>query len=118
MPLDDPAELLDCDFTLDRKRSTPSATPIKSAMKSYSATPVSAVKVQDYQTPVRQSRHRRSVSFSDGKREGPIRGLGREELRSDVIGNGSYMPSARSKRITAMIDAFNASGKTKPLTLG
>ena len=49
---------------------------IKSALKSNSLTPTSALKnSQRYQTPIHRKGHHRSVSFSDGKREGPIRGL-------------------------------------------
>jgi len=49
---------------------------IKSALKSNSLTPTSALKIsQRYQTPLQRNSHRRSVSFSDGKRDGPIRGL-------------------------------------------
>jgi hypothetical protein len=57
----------------------PSGTPvIKSALKSNSVTPTSAMKSSDrryYQTPLQRLVHRRSVSFSDGKRDGPIQGL-------------------------------------------
>ena len=49
---------------------------IKSALKSNSLTPTSALKnSRRYQTPVSRKGHHRSVSFSDGKRDGPIRGL-------------------------------------------
>lgn len=55
-----------------------STTPvIKSALKSNSATPTSALKNSDrrhYQTPLHRTSHHRSVSFSDGKRDGPIQG--------------------------------------------
>ena len=48
---------------------------IKSALKSNSLTPTSALKnSQRYQTPIHRKGHQ-SVSFSDGKRDGPIRGL-------------------------------------------
>ncbi|KAJ7070034.1 hypothetical protein C8F01DRAFT_1246184 [Mycena amicta] len=70
----------------------PSATktPAKSAMKSGpSSSEVNDPIRARYKTPKRA--HRRSVSFSDGKRDGPIRGL-------DV----QLQPSARSKRITEM----------------
>jgi hypothetical protein len=54
------------------------ATPvIKSALKSNSATPTSALRNggrSRFQTP-NTNAHRRSVSFSDGKRDGPMRGL-------------------------------------------
>ncbi|KAJ7505561.1 hypothetical protein B0H11DRAFT_1796409 [Mycena galericulata] len=67
------------------------ATPTP-AMKGASATPSSVLKDpsrERYRTPKRS--HRRSVSFSDGKRDGPIRGL------------HSVEPSARSKRIADML---------------
>ena len=49
---------------------------IKSALKSNSLTPTSALKnSQRYQTPIHRKGYHRSVSFSDGKRDGPIRGL-------------------------------------------
>ena len=48
---------------------------IKSALKSNSLTPTSALKNSPrYQTPLHRKGHQRSVSFSDGKRDGPIRG--------------------------------------------
>ena len=48
---------------------------IKSALKSNSLTPTSALKnSQRYQTPLHTKGHHRSVSFSDGKRDGPIQG--------------------------------------------
>ncbi|KAJ6584656.1 hypothetical protein B0H19DRAFT_1105892 [Mycena capillaripes] len=88
------------------KNRTPSAvlkthavTPI-SVMKSASATPSSALKDpsrQRYRTPRRTHTHRRSVSFSDGKRDGPIRGL------------NSVEPSARSKRIAEMLARSDSS---------
>lgn len=57
--------------------STP--TPIiKSALKSGGPTPTSVLRSTDrrqYRTPLQKTlAHRRSVSFSDGKREGPIQG--------------------------------------------
>ncbi|KAJ7695714.1 hypothetical protein B0H17DRAFT_1055320 [Mycena rosella] len=86
------------------KNQTPSsalakhgATPT-SAIKSSAATPSSALKDpsrQRYRTPRRT--HRRSVSFSDGKRDGPIRGLSAVE------------PSARSKRIAEMLARSDSS---------
>ncbi|KAJ6557226.1 hypothetical protein DFH09DRAFT_1163435 [Mycena vulgaris] len=75
----------------------PEATPT-SAFKSNGATPSSVLKDpsrQRYRTPRRT--HRRSVSFSDGKRDGPIRGLSSGE------------PSARSKRIAEMLARSDSS---------
>lgn len=89
--------------------ATPSVTPMKSALKAHSTTPSSTLR---YQTPMRRG-HRRSVSFSDGKRDGPIRGLGRdgghgdEQQESAVV---SFVPSARSKRIANMMEALENSG--------
>ncbi|KAJ7163243.1 hypothetical protein C8R46DRAFT_1352952 [Mycena filopes] len=86
------------------------ATPFKtsaptSAMKSTPGpgpTPSSALKdptKQRFRTPRRA--HRRSVSFSDGKRDGPIRGLSST--------GGGVEPSARSKRIAEMLARSDSS---------
>jgi hypothetical protein len=95
--------------------STAPATPvIRSALKSSSATPVSALKDPQgkYQTPVGKHghHHRRSVSFSDGKRDGPIRGLGRTTDGGSGGGVG-FVPSARSKRIADMMVDLEESGE-------
>ena len=94
------------------------STPvIRSALKSATTTPVSALKDPSRQrSPVSKSGHRRrrSVSFSDGKREGPIRGLGRSvEVQGPgaYSDGGSFVPSARSKRIAALMDDLEGSGK-------
>ncbi|KAF9235186.1 hypothetical protein BU15DRAFT_89671 [Melanogaster broomeanus] len=95
------------------------ATPMppKSVLKSTSTTPVSALKDpnrEKYSTPARKLGHRRSVSFSDGKRDGPIRGLSIKPHESDDdIGtsmssldpsqSSSGLPSARSKRLAEMM---------------
>lgn len=63
--------------------AVPAGTPvIKSALKtprgSAGTTPTSAMRSADrrrYQTPSQRLSHGRSVSFSDGKREGPIQGM-------------------------------------------
>ncbi|KAF8208591.1 hypothetical protein K438DRAFT_1812522 [Mycena galopus ATCC 62051] len=71
-----------------------------SAMKSTTATPSSALKDPNrsrFRTPRRT--HRRSVSFSDGKRDGPIRGLS----------SAGVEPSARSKRIAEMLARSDSS---------
>ncbi|KAF8967099.1 hypothetical protein BDZ97DRAFT_1805167 [Flammula alnicola] len=79
-------------------------TPIiKSALKSNSATPTSAMKSADrryYQTPLQRLAHRRSVSFSDGKRDGPIQG---------ITASGGTVQSIRSKRIADMMNALEDS---------
>lgn len=111
-------------------------TPIaRSAMKSNSVTPVSALKDPSrsrVQTPLNRLAHRRSVSFSDGKREGPILGVGRNaptpdtttttatetdddsEVPIDVITANARsepaLPSARSKRIADMLEDLEDSG--------
>ncbi|KAG9315536.1 hypothetical protein JVU11DRAFT_3156 [Chiua virens] len=91
--------------------------PPKSALKSTSATPVSAMKDPNRdkrRTPAQRLGHRRSVSFSDGKRDGPIRGLvvklnesddGLETSMSSLEPTQSiaYSPSVRSKRIAEMM---------------
>ncbi|KAH9012964.1 hypothetical protein EDB83DRAFT_2444339 [Lactarius deliciosus] len=97
-------------------------TPIRSALKSVVASPaVSLVDplASNYRTPASKSGHRRSVSFSDGKREGPIRGLGRgtnQDISSDIDwtkapgGEPSFVPSIRSKRIGEMLDGLQNTG--------
>ncbi|KAG6909261.1 hypothetical protein DXG01_001323 [Tephrocybe rancida] len=100
-----------------------STTPaIRSVLKSGTATPASVLK-SNVQTPLHRG-HRRSVSFSDGKREGPIQGLG-ESTTTDVEGyetgtdilasleghpgsSSGIVQSARSKRIAQMMDALEA----------
>ncbi|KAJ7600466.1 hypothetical protein C8J56DRAFT_910325 [Mycena floridula] len=87
-----------------RGGTTPSTTPMKSALKSHSATPTSVMK---YRTPLRRNGHRRSVSFSDGKRDGPIQGLSRDPTEDSP--GPSFVPSVRSKRIADMMDALDDS---------
>ena len=102
-------------------------TPIRSALKSAVASPavsfVDPVTSNNW-TPASKPGYRRSVSFSDGKREGPIRGLGRSphadssdsELVGQVlIGDSSFEPSARSKRIGGMLDGLESTKKKKKL---
>ena len=96
------------------------ATPFPSAgrsgtVKSHSVTPVSALKDPNRSKTPAGLKHRRSVSFSDGKRDGPIRGLttkdaelsdfelGNEDLRGSGTRN-LFEPSVRSKRIAGMLD--------------
>ncbi|KAH7885133.1 hypothetical protein F5I97DRAFT_1928557 [Phlebopus sp. FC_14] len=102
-----------------RKSSTlTTPVPPKSALKSTSVTPVSAMKDPSrdmYRTPAQRVGHRRSVSFSDGKRDGPIRGLIVKPHESDDdVGTSAssslgtsqgteYVPSARSKRLAEMM---------------
>ena len=63
--------------TPSRAKASAATTPvIKSALKSNSATPTSALKNGNrsrFHTP-NTNAHRRSVSFSDGKKDGPIQG--------------------------------------------
>ena len=97
-------------------RNHPSTTSVvRSAMKSHSATPTSALKDPHrvrYQTPQPGKRHRRSVSFSDGKRDGPIRGLVDVTVEGGVSTVSGFVPSARSKRIALMMDALEDSGES------
>ena len=114
--------------TPSRKNSSPaSITPvIRSALKSNSATPTSALKNphrHKYQTPLHERGHRRSVSFSDGKHEGPIQGLhsstsGEEFSRalealsqSSLSGSSGVVQSVRSKRIADMMHALEDEGE-------
>ncbi|KAG5221203.1 sin component scaffold protein [Salix suchowensis] len=108
------------------RRSTGPAqasTPrVRSVLKSATATPVSVMKDSSrHRTPANKHRHRRSVSFSDGKRDGPIRGLSRtmEDSLSLASSSGAsenntirdaghatpgFVPSARSKRIADLVE--------------
>ncbi|KAF9220490.1 hypothetical protein BS17DRAFT_803983 [Gyrodon lividus] len=96
------------------------ATPSRPALKSTSATPVSAMKDPNrykYRTPAQKLGHRRSVSFSDGKRDGPIRGLSAKPHESDDdVGTSvssldpGYFPSARSKRIAELMQNLENTG--------
>ncbi|KAH9947417.1 hypothetical protein B0H21DRAFT_738596 [Amylocystis lapponica] len=104
-------------------RGTLGAMPtpvIRSALKSNSITPTSVMKTpygSQNRTPANRLGHRRSVSFSDGKRDGPIMGIGRNiptpdgsaEDNSPLAGgsnrsNAVLVPSARSKRIADMLE--------------
>lgn len=106
------------------QNSRPSSV-VRSALKQNTATPVSALKDRTHSkmsTPANQIGHRRSVSFSDGKRDGPIVGIGRnvptpdgtlesdDDAYSDLGGPGpstaASMPSARSKRIAGMLEGL------------
>jgi protein NUD1 len=103
---------------------TTSRTPVvRSALKSHSATPTSALKDPNrvrYQTPQQSKRHRRSVSFSDGKRDGPIRDLvdtiEREAVASGAAsmasGGSGSIQSVRSRRIAQMMHALEDSGQS------
>lgn len=106
-------------------------TPIiRSALKSNSVTPNSALKNpgrHKFRTPLQKPGHRRSVSFSDGKRDGPIRGLntststdGEDEVAHSALAESSaagsaatsFLPSVRSKRIADMMDALVDTGSS------
>ncbi|KAG2115465.1 hypothetical protein DEU56DRAFT_841154 [Suillus clintonianus] len=98
----------------------------RSALKSMSVTPVSAMKDPNrdrHRTPAQRLGHRRSVSFSDGKREGPIRGLNPKGHESDDdVGSlatsvtehdpaqGLFIPSARSRRIAELMENLESPG--------
>ncbi|KAF5376832.1 hypothetical protein D9757_008894 [Collybiopsis confluens] len=90
--------------------------PITSSVRSAMKIPASVLKDVSgarYRTPRRKSNHRRSVSFSDGKRDGPIRGLSKNADLGDITIPGDsrngFVPSARSKRITDMMVALEDS---------
>ncbi|KZT20011.1 hypothetical protein NEOLEDRAFT_1172770 [Neolentinus lepideus HHB14362 ss-1] len=84
-------------------RSTSLApTPLRSAMKSSSITP--------NKTPTFSSGHRRSVSFSDGKREGQIRDLHKNtRTLSAPEGDASKRISPRTWRISNMMEQLEGS---------
>lgn len=106
------------------------ATPFPSAgrsetVKSHSLTPVSALKDPNRSKSSTGLKHRRSVSFSDGKRDGPIRGLnakvaemGDSESGDESFGKGGtgnlFEPSLRSKRIEGMLDGLQDGCKSRP----
>ncbi|KAF6757564.1 hypothetical protein DFP72DRAFT_891521 [Ephemerocybe angulata] len=88
-------------------------TTVRSVLKS-SGTPNSAMKSRSrYETPQSQ-RHRRSVSFSDGKLDGPMVDLNSSTDTEGSSGRGGRtydksaitQPSARTKRIADMMDAL------------
>jgi hypothetical protein len=99
----------------------------RSALKSTSVTPVSAMKNPSrdrHRTPAQRLGRRRSVSFSDGKRDGPIRGLNPKGHESDDdVGSpatsisdhdpaqGLFIPSARSRRIAEMMQNLESPGE-------
>ncbi|EKM49632.1 uncharacterized protein PHACADRAFT_265191 [Phanerochaete carnosa HHB-10118-sp] len=112
----------------------PAPTPLRSALKSTSATPVSAMRNPGrgrLETPAPRISHRRSVSFSDGRREGPIAGLGRNQPTptpdGSILDDSAFdaefaefaepdsgapststalVPSTRSKRIAEMLEGL------------
>jgi len=111
--------------TPHRAHTVPATTPvIRSALKSRTLTPASALKdpsKSKYQTPLNKKGHHRSVSFSDGKRDGPIQGLtdstDGEELENFLSSanmsgtSGGFVPSARSRRIAQMMEALEDAGE-------
>lgn len=105
---------------------------IRSALKNQSATPNSVLKnpVQNrYQTPL--SKTGRSVSFSDGKMDGPICGLnesisteGDSDITQSVMGetsaagsNSGFLLSTGSKRIADMMNALVDSGSSHTVVI-
>ncbi|KAG6331606.1 hypothetical protein ID866_7482 [Astraeus odoratus] len=104
--------------------------PSRSALKSTSVTPVSAMKDPNrdkFRTPAQRMGHRRSVSFSDGKRDGPIRGLSAKPHESDDdVGtsvttimtsdpsqsSSGFSPSARSRRLADMMQKLEITGES------
>jgi len=108
-----------------RIRGAAQVTPvIRSVLKSNAITPASVLKDptrSKYLTPLQQGGSRRSVSFSDGKLEGPIQGLhdSGNSTTSPFSLDGSELavenhaelsPSARSKRIEEMMHALEDTG--------
>jgi hypothetical protein len=97
---------------------------VRSALRSNGNTPTSVLKDPNrskYQTPVEQKNQRRSVSFSDGRRDGPILGLhdssdsftvpfSTNVSNAEINVTGEMVPSARSKRIEEMMNALQDSG--------
>ena len=112
----------------DTRKSSSLSTPKppRSALKSTSATPASAMKDPSrdrFCTPAQRIGHQRSVSFSDGKRDGPIRGLSTKLHESDddlgtstvnTSTSSSLDPSlsARSKRLAEMMLKLEITGQS------
>jgi hypothetical protein len=111
----------------------PPTPVIRPAIKSATVTPISALRNPNRRaTPATTKSvlaHRRSVSFSDGKREGPIMGLrlsgdggtesvdldqseGISEVLAGLSSEGptTIQPSARTQRITKMLDDLEDDG--------
>ncbi|CAL1713429.1 unnamed protein product [Somion occarium] len=117
-PTSSPA-LLSTPVPVSRSNASVPTPIIRSAMKSSSVTPLSAMK----QTPINCVSRRRSVSFSDGRRDGPIEGIGRNAPSSEAVSGSdseledeldatepstrSLLPSARSKRIADMLEGLD-----------
>ncbi|VDC04605.1 unnamed protein product [Peniophora sp. CBMAI 1063] len=128
---------------LPSRTASSAPTPIRSALKNTStasAVPFASLRGSSVatRTPANNYRHRRSVSFSDGKHDGPIRGLGRgedggaetsasaetgaettgTELETPAgAGAMSFVPSARSKRLENMLAGLvdsSSEGPTSP----
>ena len=102
---------------------SPQTPGVRGVMKSSSNTPVSALKNgtgprNHARTPANRTGHRRSVSFSDGKRDGPIRGVGKQAGTTvGVVGGDTldekgvgFVPSVRSKRIAEMMEDLESAG--------
>lgn len=99
---------------------------VRSALRNNGPTPTPTSALKDpnrfkYQTPVEQKNQRRSVSFSDGRLDGPIQGLhdssdsvtipfSSNESNADINITSELVPSARSKRIEEMMNALEDSG--------
>jgi hypothetical protein len=115
------------------RRAFSALTPIRSALKNASLGSIPFSGLRDpsaagNKTPANRARHHRSVSFSDGKRDGPIRGLGRVNGSGDTNGDlqrdeddvdtagPSFVPSARSKRIIGLMEGLEGSSKRRNST--
>jgi protein NUD1 len=98
-----------------RATVTPSPRP---ALRTATGTPSSVLKDPTrsrYQTPDSRFAHQRSVSFSDGKRDGPIINAQEIDASTELMSEGQsnltdasknedvFVPSARSKRIADMM---------------
>jgi hypothetical protein len=102
---------------------SPQTPVVRGVLKSTSNTPVSALKngtgPRNHRTPANRISHHRSVSFSDGKREGPIRGIGKNTgAATGVMGDevqddkgAVFVPSVRSKRIADMMEDLESRGE-------
>ncbi|KAI0029478.1 hypothetical protein K488DRAFT_80141 [Vararia minispora EC-137] len=113
-PITSPPQLLSTPLPPSRNASA-APTPIRSALKNANTAAIPLSGLRDpssggSRTPANKGRHRRSVSFSDGKRDGPIRGLSRDKSHDDESAAGyGFVPSARSKRIAELMKNLEGS---------
>ncbi|KAI0051077.1 hypothetical protein FA95DRAFT_1580818 [Auriscalpium vulgare] len=112
----EPVQHAPAETPLGHRSTSAVPTPIRSVLKNTSGSALSPFPVRQH-TPANRTRHRRSVSFSDGKHEGPIKGLrsdessGVDDDRSSAAAASGFLPSARTKRIAGMMEDLEHTGE-------